>query len=224
MYWLNSIWQIGDIVHDTRLCPYYSFNRYRFQVFIHTVQPMPDTCFIRYICQNRVSSPQIPKLGNLLQVWPTHPRAGCHGRQLRSRQVKKYIIFVNFGTPQGHKRYKDAKFINIWSTPPSTLNHCVKRPNVSLPFVVARWSIGPPNNNLESMCKASKYVPKHSKLIHLRICARAPQADSDRGKEPRLHIWPLTSPVWYIDMTYRLLIYRHFWKISISISILIWRS
>ena len=34
--------------------------------------------------------------------------------------------------------------------------------------------------------------------------------------------WPLsmvTSPVRYIDMTYRLSIYRHFWKISISISI-----
>ena len=32
------------------------------------------------------------------------------------------------------------------------------------------------------------------------------------------------SPVRYIDMTYRLSIYRHFWKISISISISIWRS
>merc|ERR1711952_206044 len=30
------------------------------------------------------------------------------------------------------------------------------------------------------------------------------------------------SPVRYIDMTYRLSIYRHFCKISISISILIW--
>ena len=33
-----------------------------------------------------------------------------------------------------------------------------------------------------------------------------------------------SSPVRYIDMTYRLSIYRHFWKISISISISIRRS
>ena len=115
LYSFDSIWQISYVVHDTRFCQYYSLNKFRFQVFIHTVQPMPDTCFIRYICQNRVSSAKISKLGNLLQVWLTHPRAGCHGRQLRSRQVQKYIIFVHYCTPQVHDSYRDA---NIWSTPP----------------------------------------------------------------------------------------------------------
>ena len=33
-----------------------------------------------------------------------------------------------------------------------------------------------------------------------------------------------SSPVRYIDIKYRLSIYRHFWKISIAISISIWRS
>ena len=90
----------------------------------------------------------------------------------------------------------------------------------------ARWSIGPPNINLESMCKASKHIIKHSKLTHL--CAPAPgwlwwlvrspvSTSGPRtknivtqviqcvliisphrltvmgGKEPRLHIWPLTQ-------------------------------
>ena len=142
MYWLNSMWQISDIVHDTRFCQYYSLNKFRFQVFIHTVQPMPDTCFIRYICQNRVSSAKISKLGNLLQVWPTHPRAGCHGRQLRSRQVTDILLLefsflvhhiCPFLYTTGSRQLQRCKHL---INPPSTLNHCVKRPNVSLPFVL----------------------------------------------------------------------------------------
>ena len=142
MYWLNSMWQISDIVHDTRFCQYYSLNKFRFQVFIHTVQPMPDTCFIRYICQNRVSSAKISKLGNLLQVWLTHPRAGCHGRQLRSRQVTDILLLefsflvhhiCPFLYTTGSRQLQRCKHL---INPPSTLNHCVKRPNVSLPFVL----------------------------------------------------------------------------------------
>ena len=142
MYWLNSMWQISDIVHDTRFCQYYSLNKFRFQVFIHTVQPMPDTCFIRYICQNRVSSAKISKLGNLLQVWLTHPRAGCHGRQLRSRQVTDILLLefsflvhhiCPFLYTTGSRQLQRCKHL---INPPSTLNQYVKRPNVSLPFVL----------------------------------------------------------------------------------------
>ena len=39
---------------------------------------------------------------------------------------------------------------------------------------------------------------------------------------PKMEFFIKASPVRYIDMTYRLSIYRHFWKISISISISIW--
>ena len=41
------------------------------------------------------------------------------------------------------------------------------------------------------------------------------------GGEPTYLFTKEASPVQYIDMTYRLSIYRHFWKISISISITI---
>ena len=85
---------------------------------------------------------KISKLGNLLQVWPTHPRAGCHGRQLRSRQVTDILLLefsflvhhiCPFLYTTGSRQLQRCKHL---INPPSTLNHCVKRPNVSLPFVL----------------------------------------------------------------------------------------